>query len=169
MMKYLIKTLMIILGLSVQLVGQVSNPKFKQKIDRVLDGSVPFISVDELKGNTKDYYILDAREPDEYATSHIPGAHYIGYDDLDLSALEGIAKDKKIVVYCSIGYRSEKIGEKLLDRGFMNVQNLYGSIFEWSNRGFPVYNADGQVTTKVHTYNKRWSKWIDNPKVERVW
>jgi len=168
-MKNLVLILTILLGISADLISQVSNPKFKKKIDRVLSESVDFITVDELKSNTDSYYILDAREKEEYTTSHIPGAHYIGYDDLDLSALEGIPKDKPIVVYCSIGYRSEKVGEKLLDRGFMNVQNLYGSIFEWSNRGFPVYNSEGQATTKVHTYNKRWSKWVDNPQVEKVW
>lgn len=167
-MRYII-IFTLLLGISVNVISQVSNPNFKEKIDGVLSETVDFITVDELKNKTDDYYILDAREKEEYATSHIPGAQYIGYDDLDFTALEGIPKDKPIVVYCSIGYRSEKVGEKLLDRGFMNVQNLYGSIFEWSNRGFPVYNDKGQVTTKVHTYNKRWSKWVDNPKVEKVW
>ena len=168
-MKNLALILTILLGISADLISQVSNPKFKEKIDQVLSESVDFITVDELKSDTDSYYILDAREKEEYTTSHIPGAQYIGYDDLDFTALEGIPKDKPIVVYCSIGYRSEKVGEKLLDRGFMNVQNLYGSIFEWSNRGFPVYNSEGQTTTKVHTFNKRWSKWVDNPKVEKVW
>jgi rhodanese-related sulfurtransferase len=168
-MKKLAQTLVLLLIFAVSLSAQVQNPKFKKRINFLLSESVPFITVDELKGNTEDYYILDAREPEEYKVSHIPGAVCIGYDDLDYSVLQDIPKDKKIVVYCSIGYRSEKVGEKLMKKGFMNVQNLYGSIFEWSNRGFPVYDENGETTAKVHAYNKRWSKWIDNPKVEKVW
>ena len=54
---------------------------------------------------------------------------------------QGWSKSDTIVLYCSIGYRSEKIGEKLVEMGYGHVFNLYGGIFEWVNRDLPVYNA----------------------------
>jgi hypothetical protein len=49
------------------------------------------------------------------------------------------------------------------------VYNLYGSIFEWANRGYKVIDAQGQKTQKVHTYNQSWSKWLDRSGVEKIW
>jgi hypothetical protein len=72
-------------------------------------------------------------------------------------------------LYCSIGYRSEKIGEKLKDAGYTNVQNLFGSIFEWVNQELPVENSKDEIVKKVHTYNRLWGKWVDKKKTERVW
>ncbi|MEZ4984799.1 MAG: rhodanese-like domain-containing protein [Saprospiraceae bacterium] len=65
---------------------------------------------------------LDARERKEFEVSHLPGAHFIGYDDFDLSRVEKLDKGREVIVYCSVGYRSEKITEKLLAAGFTNVK-----------------------------------------------
>ena len=65
-----------------------------------------------------------------------------------------------IVVYCSIGYRSEKIGKKIKNLGFSRVYNLYGGIFEWSNRAYPLIDNQKKKTIKVHGYNQDWGKWL---------
>ncbi len=148
---------------------QLSNPKFDTRVAQLIDFSVPLIGVDVLKQHFSQYIIFDTREKEEYLISHIEGARYLGYDDFDVSKLEKIPKDSKIVLYCSIGYRSEKIGEKLAQLGFTNVYNLYGSIFEWVNRGYKIVDIYGLETQKVHTYNKKWSRWLDNSTVEKVW
>ena len=145
----------------------VANPDFDQTIRSYIDFSVPIITVDELAENQDSYLLLDAREPDEYEVSHIAGAKYIGFKEFDPSSLQDVPKDKPIVLYCSIGYRSEKTGEKLQELGFTNVKNLYGSIFEWVNRGQSVVDATGKETNSVHAYSKKWGKWIDNPAVEK--
>ena len=146
--------------------AQVQNPKFAKVIDKYLDESVPLINVDQLNTNKEEYIILDAREPNEYMVSHIPDARCIGYDRPDYSVLKDLDKDTKIVVYCSIGYRSEKIGEKLAEQGFNNVYNLYGSIFEWGNKNYPLEDFRGRTTNEIHGYNKKWSKWIENESLE---
>jgi len=74
-----------------------------------------------------------------------------------------------MVVYCSIGYRSEKIGEKLLRLGYKNVYNLYGSIFEWANEKYQLVGSNGKTTNRVHSYNKSWSKWVTNEEIKTVW
>ena len=85
------------------------------------------------------------------------------------SLLKDLDYDSPIILYCSVGYRSEKLGKKLQKKGFTNVKNLYGSIFEWINQGYTVENTKGQTSHKVHTYNKKWSQYVINPDYKLVW
>lgn len=147
----------------------VQNPDFDDKISRTIRFSIPTIGVTELREHQPDFLIFDTRQAAEYQVSHIPGASYLGYEDFDPVRLRDIPKEKPIVLYCSIGYRSEKIGEKLQKLGYTNVRNLYGSIFEWVNQGYPVVTPAGNTTQQVHTYNRNWSKWVDHQHAEKVW
>ena len=68
--------------------------------------------------------------------------------------------DRSIVVYCSVGYRSSILAEKLQDMGFTKVYNLEGSIFKWDNEGRPL--VQGKVTVrKVHPYNAHWGNLLE--------
>ncbi len=145
------------------------DEKFDNKVSKTISFSVPVIGVEELKTMQDEVLILDARKKEEYDVSHIKGAKHFGFRQLEMNVLENISKDQPIVLYCSIGYRSEKVGEKLQKMGFTNVQNLYGSIFEWINQGETVLDKDEKPTTKVHTYNKKWSKWVEDGKAVKVW
>ena len=152
--------------------GYCENPKFDKEVAKYISQTVPVISVEQLrsfKDQGSPLVILDTREPREYAISHIPGAINVGYDEFDMKNVPDIPKDAKVVVYCSIGYRSEKIGERLQSNGISHVNNLYGSIFEWANKGYPLEDATGKSTQKIHTYNKAWSKWVDENQSEKVW
>jgi len=148
--------------------GHVENPAFDAKLEKLLSFTVPTVDVKQLK-TMEGAVIADARELNEYQISHIPGAEYVGYKDFSADRLEGVSKDTPIVLYCSVGYRSEKIGEKLQKAGYTNVYNLYGSIFEWVNEGNPVVDALNNPTKKVHTYNEKWSQWLEDGKAEEVW
>lgn len=145
------------------------DPEFDTHIAELISFSIPLISVEELNQNLSEYAVFDTREKVEYQVSHIESAKYLGYNDFDSSRLENIPKNSKIVLYCSVGYRSEKIGERLNAMGFENVYNLYGSIFEWANRGYKVVDAQGLETQKVHAYDQNWSKWLDESRVEKIW
>lgn len=142
---------------------------FDKKVNSYLSYTVPVISVKDANAKKSDLIFLDAREIKEYETSHIPESRYIGYDKFKMESIKDIPKDKKIVVYCSIGYRSEIIATKLKEAGYKNVYNLYGSIFEWVNNNFSVTDKNGKPTHKVHTYNKKWSQWVINGKIEKIW
>ena len=144
------------------------NADFDKKVANMLSFSVKTISPNDVKRQS-DILILDARERSEYDVSHLPNAVFIGYSNFEKKTLDSIARDRPIVVYCSIGYRSEKIGEKLQKQGFSKVYNLYGSIFEWVNQGNPVVDKNNQPTKKVHTYNKAWSRWVEEGKAEKIW
>ena len=108
--------------------------------------------------------LLDAREPEEFQVSRLKNATYVGYKDFSAEEIQQQFpdKDQPIVVYCSLGVRSEKIGEKLQQLGYKNIQNLYGGIFEWKNNNYPVFTSENKETNKVHAYSRRWSKWLKN-------
>ncbi|MBL7818760.1 MAG: rhodanese-like domain-containing protein [Saprospiraceae bacterium] len=144
------------------------NAKFDKTVANWLSFTVPTVSPNDVK-KMPNVLLLDARERAEYNVSHLPNAIFIGYNNFDKKTLDSIPKDKPLVVYCSIGYRSEKIGEKLQKMGFTKVYNLYGSIFEWINEGNQIVDNQGNTTKKVHTFNKSWSKWVDESKAEKVW
>jgi len=146
------------------------NPKFDKKVATTLSHTVDFISPVELSQTKDNAFIIDTRELEEYKISHIESAHYASYSDFDIEPYLDLPRDTTVVVYCSIGYRSEKIGEQLLEVGFTKVFNLYGSLFEWANQGYPMVDQSGEPTKTVHTYNKQWSKWVnDDGKIVKVW
>lgn len=137
------------------------------KMDRALQlynkGSVPYIQVQDLNPS-EDVLLLDTREPEEYAVSHLQDALWVGHKDFDADRFtkEHPNKQRPIVVYCSIGVRSENIGETLQALGYANVQNLYGGIFAWKNGNGTVYNGQGQPTDSVHAFNRIWGRLLDN-------
>ena len=140
----------------------IVNPDFKKTVDSYLSFSVPTTTVGILSSLNRPHVILDAREREEYDVSHIPDALYFGYENPQYDILNEIDKDDIIIIYCSIGYRSEKLGEKLNKKGYKNVLNLYGSIFEWANAGYPLVDSNDEPTDRIHGYNKKWSKWVNN-------
>lgn len=123
--------------------------------------SVPYISVQELAMPKTKAIILDAREQQEFDVSHLKNAFYVGYNDFNIETVKNLIPNwnEAIVVYCSLGIRSEHIAEQLKKSGYTNIYNLYGGIFEWKNADFPVYNNEGK-TNKVHGFSKEWSKWL---------
>lgn len=137
--------------------GCAQPADFDAMVKGLIDGDVNLVYPDSLPAAQPVF--LDAREAEEYAVSHIPGAVWVGYDDFDLARTNTFDKDAKIVVYCSVGYRSERIARKLQKAGFTNVSNLYGGIFHWVNEDNQVVDANGP-TKRVHTYNAKWSKWL---------
>ena len=123
---------------------------------------IPYMSVQELAMPKTQAIIFDARNENEYKVSHIKNAIWIGYDQFSIdSILKQVPnKNKEIVVYCSIGIRSETIAAKLKKAGYNHVFNLYGGIFEWKNNRLPVYNSKGKETDSVHVFSKEWGKWL---------
>ncbi|MCR9287681.1 MAG: rhodanese-like domain-containing protein [Bacteroidetes bacterium] len=145
------------------------NEAFDKEVEKTINFTIPTISVPSLKKELNDVYIFDTRSKEEFEVSHIPNAQYLGYWNFDKKKLKDIPKNSKIVLYCSIGYRSEKIGEQLQKNGFTNVHNLYGSIFEWVNQGNEVVNKNDITVKKVHTYNRQWSEWVNEGSAIKTW
>lgn len=124
---------------------------------------VPVIDVNELAGRigSADAPILiDARAADEFNVSHIENAQHAETIEAALALLEGEARTREIVVYCSVGYRSGFLARELQSAGFSNARNLEGSIFEWANRGHPLYRGADRVK-RVHPFDREWGQYLE--------
>ncbi len=137
---------------------EVGSKTYRKMLNTLLDRDVPEVFVNNVE--TEGTVFLDARELNEYNVSRMDKAQWVGYNDFTLDRVSDLPKDSKVVVYCSVGYRSEKVAEKLIDAGFTNVSNLYGGIFEWVNQEHPVVDSLAQPTDNVHAYDRIWGLWL---------
>jgi rhodanese-related sulfurtransferase len=135
---------------------------YAQLLRTLYHQTVPLIQPGELAALRRQsgaVVLLDTRTPAEYKVSHLSGARFVNFEQYEQASFRDLPQDQPIVVYCSVGYRSERVGERLKALGFTNVRNLYGGIFEWVNEGHPVYNDQGR-TANVHPYSALWSAWL---------
>ena len=100
-----------------------------------------------------DVLIIDVRTREEYLVSHLRGAQ----NQVAIEDFQNIPKDRRMVLYCSVGYRSAELVQTLRKEGYTQVYNVKGSIFAWANAGKPVYRR-GEKTTFVHPYNEVWGQ-----------
>jgi len=77
-------------------------------------------------------FLLDVREPAEYAICHLPGAALVPLGNLE-QGLASIPRHHPVVVYCHKGGRSAKAIARLQSEfGFDNLLNLQGGINAWA-------------------------------------
>lgn len=83
--------------------------------------------------------LLDVREADEYAQAHAPGSTLIPLGQL-AQRLKEIApfKNKKVVLICRSGRRSQQATEMLEAAGFSAAANIEGGMLAWQRAGLPV-------------------------------
>ncbi len=123
--------------------------------------NIPYVTIEEFK-KLKNPILLDTREQKEFDISHLESASCVGYDKFNSKIVKEKYKNfnDTIVVYCSVGIRSENIGTKLKKIGYKNVFNLYGGIFEWKNKDQKVVDNNQVPTENVHAFSKEWSKYL---------
>ena len=102
--------------------------------------------------------LLDARAREEHALGHLPGARWIDPEQTDFRELVA-AHAAPIVVYCSVGYRSAALCERLQQAGYTDVRNLCGGIFQWANERRPI-QAGEERAAQVHPFSRLWSLWL---------
>ena len=140
---------------------EAKDNNFEGMLDGLLEGTVPQVTVNALSSELTQEppLLLDTREEEEFQLSHLKGARWVGFSDFSLERVKDLKKNTPIVTYCSVGKRSEIIGEKLQAAGFTNVRNLRGGIFAWANKDKPVFSRD-KKSESIHPYNSKWGKWL---------
>lgn len=126
------------------------------------------------KLGSNDQVVFDARSPEEFAVSHLPGAIHVAPDTTaaDFIAAHGSKLDGKTVVfYCSVGVRSStlatRVGPAVANHGGTRVADMAGGIFAWHNEGRPLRDGNGK-TDAVHSYDKWWGRLIAEPEKSRT-
>lgn len=144
---------------------ELSSPAFTREVNSLISQfKSELISIEQLDALTQNkskFLLLDVREKKEFDVSHILNSVNIDSQEFDIDKFLAKFDTKKVIVYCSVGYRSGYVADQILKRG-IPVFNLYGGIFEWSNLQRPLVDISGKATQRVHTYNKKWAKWVKN-------
>jgi rhodanese-related sulfurtransferase len=137
---------------------QAQSTAYKTLLKGLYDKDFPTVQPAQIF-SLKNYQVLDTREKEEFEVSHLEGANWVGYDAFSLENVEGLDKNQPVLVYCTVGARSQDIGKKLREAGFKQVYNLYGGIIHWSNESKPLFK-DSLPTKQVHTYSRTWGVWL---------
>ncbi|MGD2054291.1 MAG: rhodanese-like domain-containing protein [Gammaproteobacteria bacterium] len=93
--------------------------------------------LDAHRRDSSDLFILDVRQPAEWADGHVPDAHHISGGELP-SQLEDVPQDKAVAVYCGSGYRSSVAASLLRRNGHRKVYNVIGGFTAWEAENLPV-------------------------------
>jgi adenylyltransferase/sulfurtransferase len=100
------------------------------------------ISVTQLSGmlkereeGTRDFTLVDVREPNEYEINRIPGSVLIPKGDfLNGEALTRLSQDKPVVLHCKSGVRSAEALAVVKGAGFSDAVHVGGGVVAWVNQ-----------------------------------
>jgi rhodanese-related sulfurtransferase len=112
---------------------------------------VPSVSPSDVMEADDDIVLVDVRTPEEQAVSMLPGAITQEAFEARQSDYEG----KRIVTYCTIGYRSGLYAKRLREAG-IDAANLHGSVLSWAHEG-GEFVVNGETTNRVHVYGPEWN------------
>ena len=101
---------------------------------------IELIDPDELAVRLEggDLVVLDVRDDDEFAESHIPGSIHLPYGELPGRQSE-LPRDRTIAAICSGGKRSGLAASILQREGFEHLLHVAnGGVGTWRRRGHPV-------------------------------
>jgi adenylyltransferase/sulfurtransferase len=84
---------------------------------------------------TRDFVLVDVREPNEYEINKIPGSVLIPKGDfLNGSALEQLPADKQVVMHCKSGVRSAETLAIVKGAGYADAVHVGGGVVAWVNQ-----------------------------------
>ncbi|HET6938513.1 MAG TPA: ThiF family adenylyltransferase, partial [Nocardioides sp.] len=87
---------------------------------------------------TRDFVLVDVREPNEYEINHIPGSVLIPKGEfLNGNALEQLPSDKQIVMHCKTGVRSAETLAIVKGAGYADAIHVGGGVVAWVNQVDP--------------------------------
>jgi rhodanese-related sulfurtransferase len=82
-------------------------------------------------------FVLDVRQPEEWAQVHIPGATLVPLGELP-GRLAEVPRDRDVVVVCRSGNRSGAGRDILLGAGYPRVTSMAGGVTDWQAAGLPT-------------------------------
>ncbi|TVR43614.1 MAG: rhodanese-like domain-containing protein [Planctomycetota bacterium] len=95
--------------------------------------------------------ILDARSPEEFAISRLPGAQWVGSDRESAQRVSSHELPPEVIVYSAADPRSAIIVRDLRAAG-IDARMLRHGIFAWANADLPLEN-DAGAASGVHRGN----------------
>ncbi len=103
--------------------------------------------------NGEDLFIMDVRQPNEYATGYVPNAVLIPLGEV-ADRLDEIPKDKPVIVVCRSGARSAQASQILDDNGFEDVANVLGGTSAWQSVPYHLYITPEDLRNQLVDFGK---------------
>lgn len=126
-------TISIVLALTISSLVGCSSKEKSNKENKATSGyeNINAKETEDLLASGDDIVVVDVRSKDEYDMGHIDRAMHIDYNEFNnnLSKLDDY-KDKKVLLYCRTGNRSEKAAKILEKNGFKKVYNAEDGVDE---------------------------------------
>ena len=93
-------------------------------------------------------FLLDVREPDEYAAGHLPNAINIprGLLEFKLAAMPQIEANAKVVLYCKTSGRAALAALVMQEMGYTNVCSIEGGFDCWADAGNAVVKPETDLS-----------------------
>jgi len=88
------------------------------------------VNLEELRARSADAVVVDVREPEEFATGHVPGAVNLPQADL-ATRLDEVPRDRPVWVICQGGFRSLRAAQFLSQCGIAGVASVKGGTEAW--------------------------------------
>ncbi len=89
----------------------------------------------ERDAGTRDFVLVDVREPNEAEINQIPGAVLIPKGEfLNGHAFEQLSQDKPVVLHCKTGVRSAEALAVLKGAGYSDAVHVGGGVAAWVNQ-----------------------------------
>jgi rhodanese-related sulfurtransferase len=89
----------------------------------------------EMQAAGEPVVLVDVRDQSEVNLGFIPGALHISRGTLEGKIERAVARDAKVVLYCSSGNRSLLAGDMMRQMGYRHVSSLAGGIRAWVDQG----------------------------------
>ena len=112
----------------------VATEEMEAYLDFVDYGGATIFPEQIPKDDWKKFFVIDARDKDQFAKEHIAGAVNLEWRKV-LAQRQLIPKDKPVLIYCNTGSLSAQAGFALRVAGYENVRILQGGFAEWKNKG----------------------------------
>ncbi|MCT4564857.1 MAG: rhodanese-like domain-containing protein [Maledivibacter sp.] len=131
---YIALAVLIILMIGIMLLAFMS--KSNETFSETLKYAYKKISPDQAKiliNNNTDLTLLDVRNEREFLNGHIPNAVLVPYKLVRKNYSSLLEKEKKYLIYCDNGKKSEKVAKVLSNNGFSRVYVIAGGIENWSD------------------------------------
>jgi len=96
----------------------------------------------EREEGTRDFELIDVREPNEFEINRIPGARLVPKGEfLNGNALGDLPSDKPIVLHCKSGVRSAEVLAIVKGAGYGDAVHVGGGVVAWVSQIDPSQPA----------------------------
>ncbi len=122
--------------------GAVSDRAAEAAVDATISVSTLAGWLKERDEGSRDFMLVDVREPTEYDINRIPGAVLIPKGEfLAGDAVKALPRDRQVVLHCKSGVRSAEVLAVLKGAGFPDAVHVAGGVSAWVDQIDPSQPA----------------------------